>query len=72
MADVPDGWTVTAAKEEGDWTDLQSPGGTTMQLRTIENDQESMDASTADTIEYINKNYTDVKIKADPDCAMNG
>ena len=71
MADVPDSWKVTPAKDEADWTDMASPGGTILQMRTMESDKETMKAAADETADYIEKTYSDVALKGEP-CSING
>ena len=71
--EVPDSWTVTPAKEVGDYTDIGSEGGTVMQLRTMDGNAEDVEAFLKDTNDYLEKNYSDVNLTVtDKDCTLNG
>jgi hypothetical protein len=70
---VPDSWTVTPAKEAGDYTDLGSEGGAVMQLRTMDASDQDVEAFLKDTSDYIEKNYDDVNLTVTgEDCTLNG
>jgi len=71
--DVPDSWKVIPAKTEGDYTDLESPGGTVMQLRTLEVSKQALNEFVKEENDYIAKNYADVKMTlSEKDCKLNG
>lgn len=70
---VPDSWTVTPAKDVGDYTDLGSEGGTVMQLRTMDGNPADIEAFLKDTNDYIEQHYSDVNLTVtDKDCKLNG
>jgi len=72
VVDYPGTWEMTPGEAVGDYLTLMSSGGTTLMLRTVEGDSDTLQTSVEESIEYVHENYKDVKLSDPADSEQRG
>lgn len=72
VVDYPSSWEMTPGEAVGDYLTLMSEGGTTLMLRTVEGDADTVQQAVKDQIEYVHENYKDVALSEPKDSEQRG
>jgi hypothetical protein len=59
---VPTDWKLTQGETEGDYCHLHGPSGAVFSFRTIDGDQHSLEEAMKNSLEQMNKKFTDTEI----------
>lgn len=62
LIDHPDDWEIKQASEQGDYADLHSPKGTTIQVRTFPGTEADLARAMEDGLTFAKENFNDVTI----------
>jgi hypothetical protein len=69
---VPGNWDLEQADEEGGFFTVTGPTGAQLSFRTIETDDDEIDAAIDQSVEWVFANYSDVKLDDPEDIIQNG
>lgn len=69
---VPGNWDLEQAEEEGGFFTVTGPTGVQLSFRTVETDDDQMDAAIEQSVEWIFENYNDVELDDPEDVVQNG
>ena len=72
MVDYPASWEMTPGEKTGDYLTLMSDGGTTLMLRTVPGNEDEVQQTIKESIEYVNENYKDVALSDPTDSSQQG
>ena len=70
--DVPDNWELEQADEEGGFFTVTGPTGVQLSFRTIESDDDQIDAAIEQSVQWVFDNYDDVEMGDPEDIVQNG
>lgn len=70
--DVPDNWDLEQADEEGGFFTVTGPTGVQLSFRTIETDDDQIDAAIEQSVEWVFENYDKVEMSDPEDIVQNG
>ena len=62
LLDYPDDWETKAASELGDYANLHSPKGSTIQVRTFEGTQAGLEGAMEEGLRYAKEQFTELEI----------
>lgn len=69
---VPDNWDLEQAEEEGGFFTVTGPTGAQLSFRTIETDDDEIDAAIEQSVQWVFDNYSDVDLDDPEDAVQNG
>ena len=69
---VPGDWELEQAEEEGGFFTVTGPSGVQLSFRTIETDDDEIDAAIKQSVEWVFENYSDVDLDDPEDIVQNG
>jgi hypothetical protein len=69
---VPGDWELEQAEEDGGFATLNGPSGAQLSFRTVAAEKEDLEAAIEETVDWVQKNYDDVKIEKATDAEENG
>lgn len=72
LVDHPDDWTTKPASQNGDYADLYTPKGTTIQVRTFPGTEADLAHAIEDGLKYAKEHFTDVEIVVATTDTLNG
>jgi hypothetical protein len=70
--DVPDNWELEQADEEGGFFTVTGPTGVQLSFRTIESDDDQIDAAIEQSVEWVFETYDKVELGDPEDIIQNG
>jgi hypothetical protein len=69
---VPGDWDLEQAEEEGGFFTVNGPTGAQLSFRTIETDDDDIDAAIKQSVEWVFANYSEVELGDPEDIVQNG
>lgn len=69
---VPGDWDLEQAEEEGGFFTVTGPTGVQLSFRTVETDDDQMDAAIEQSVEWVFENFDDVELDDPEDIVQNG
>jgi hypothetical protein len=69
---VPGNWDLEQADEEGGFFTVTGPSGVQLSFRTIETDEDEIDAAIDQSVQWVFDNYQDVEMGEPEDIVQNG
>ena len=69
---VPGNWELEQAEEEGGFFTVTGPTGVQLSFRTIETEDDQIDAAIKQSVEWVFENYSDVDLEDPEDIVQNG
>lgn len=69
---VPSNWDLEQADEEGGFVTVTGPTGVQLSFRTIETDDDEIDAAIKQSVQWVYDNYDHVKMGDPEDIVQNG
>lgn len=69
---VPGNWELEQAEEEGGFFTVNGPSGVQLSFRTIEAEDDQIDAAIEQSVEWVFENYDDVEMGDPEDIVQNG
>jgi hypothetical protein len=69
---VPGNWDLEQADEEGGFFTVTGPSGVQLSFRTVETDDDEMDAAIEQSVEWVFENFDDVELDDPEDVVQNG
>lgn len=69
---VPGNWELEQAEEEGGFFTVNGPTGVQLSFRTIETDDDEIDAAIEQSVQWVFDNYDDVEMGDPEDIVQNG
>ncbi len=69
---VPGDWDLEQAEEEGGFFTVNGPTGAQLSFRTIETDDDDIDAAIKQSVEFVFANYSEVELGDPEDIVQNG
>ena len=69
---VPEHWELEQADEEGGFFTVTGPSGVQLSFRTVETDDDQMEAAIEQSVEWVFANYSDVDLDDPEDIVQNG
>jgi hypothetical protein len=69
---VPENWELEQADEEGGFFTVTGPTGAQLSFRTVETDDDQINAAIEQSVEWVFANYADVELDDPEDIVQNG
>jgi hypothetical protein len=69
---VPGDWDLEQAEEEGGFFTVNGPTGAQLSFRTIETNDDDIDAAIKQSVEWVFANYSEVELSDPEDIVQNG